>query len=167
MGIEVENPALWRRGHAGVTMMEMVIVITVIGVLSFVTMAKFMESTPEHEGDFCQGIAQSLAGCLMMDIRDAQTHAMLVNSGYSIVLKPETAHQYDILREDRTTVVKTRHFHPEVTIPAFDIIFDALGRPSWSGDIALSKSVEGQVEPQTIGIVHVEENTGAVWVAQQ
>lgn len=167
MGTEQIHTSPWHRRDAGVTFLELVMVVAVLGVVGATTIPKFLQDDSGTEGlNYCQGLAQTLTGCLAIDIRNAQSYAMLRMPGYSIVPDDAKAYQYEI-RDEKGVSITDRDFPSDVSITPLNISFDGLGKPSWSGDIILTKTMgEGQ-EDATFGIVHVEANTGAVWVVQQ
>ncbi|MBF0147313.1 MAG: hypothetical protein HQL85_14200 [Magnetococcales bacterium] len=166
MGNAVDLPPSWHAHEAGMSLMELVMVIAVIGAVSVTAMAKFMGDQSEAE-NYCDGLAQTLVGCLEADVRTAQSHAMLRAPGYSIVQEAAPQHQYKIIDEHGTRVGQARTFSDKVTMTPFSIVFDGLGRPSWWGDLTLTQQTGGDPAVQTIGILHIEKNTGAVWVVQQ
>lgn len=167
MGVEVDNPSPWHQGNAGMTLLELVMVLTIVTVVSVVAMVKFFGNDEATGGQsaLCQEPPQSyVAYCLTEDLRNAQMKAMLVAPGYSIVHANGQPSYYNKLDADGTLLGQVGTVPQGITVSPFTVSFDGLGRPLWSGDITITKTLDVSPFLSTIGVVHVENNTGAVWV---
>ncbi|MEO5340955.1 MAG: prepilin-type N-terminal cleavage/methylation domain-containing protein [Magnetococcus sp. MYC-9] len=108
------------QGAAGFTLMELIVVITLLGVLS----TYFTFNLPEQGAVVRLARARQLAA----DLRVAQSYAM--NRGVDYRLIRTAVNRYEIRDAMGAVVPGSQVSLPEVTLsPAFDVLFGRLGDP--------------------------------------
>jgi len=167
MGMAVDHPSPPHRGSAGMTLVELVMVIAIMGIVAAVTMVKFFGNDLATDGSMtlCQEPPKGqVAYCLTEALRTAQRQAMLVAPGYSVVHASGQPSYYNTLDANGTLMEQIGPIPPKISISPFTVSFDGLGRPTGAGDITITEALDAEPFTSTIGIVHIENNTGAVWM---
>lgn len=131
---------------SGYTAIEMIIVLTIVGILTAVLIPVIKNYLPGIE-------LNGTARILTADLRNTQEKAITEQNRYGIRFKSPTQNSYQVIHffDESEEISATKYLSSEQTlelassITSNEIIFSADGGPSSSGDITLSRGTSQKV----------------------
>ena len=152
-----------RASATGVTLVEMVIVLMVLGILTAAAAPKFFDSLARYR-------AEAAANRIAYDLRLARRHAEATSASQSVVFNSPAAHQYEmpgmddpqrggqtyavnLAGEPFLAIIVSASFNGDATI-----IFDGYGMPDSGGSVTVQVGTHQKT-------VTVDANSGKVDVS--